>query len=130
MVGLRGAVRPGDLDGVVRRAQGAVRRALGQLQRVEDDDRGAAPRRLLAGVLDELQARRLGPADRVRRVRGLVLDRVLDEGAAADAAVDALGAALLELLLLAAVPPPLQLLAPPRALDLLQFVDELAHAAP
>mmetsp|Transcript_24030 Transcript_24030/g.62975 ORF Transcript_24030/g.62975 Transcript_24030/m.62975 type:complete len:353 (+) Transcript_24030:1919-2977(+) len=55
---------------------------------------------------------------------------MLHKRTAADAPVDALGAALLDLLLLAAVPPPLQLLAPPRALDLLQFVDELAHAAP
>mmetsp|Transcript_12854 Transcript_12854/g.34057 ORF Transcript_12854/g.34057 Transcript_12854/m.34057 type:complete len:455 (+) Transcript_12854:717-2081(+) len=100
-------IRLRHLDGIIGSTQGAVRRALGQLQRIEDDDRGAAPRRLLAGVLDELPARRLGPSNGVRRVHGLVLDRVLDEGAAADAPVDALGAALLDLLLLAAVPPSL-----------------------
>ena len=43
-------IRLRHLDGIIGSTQGAVRRALGQLQTIKYDDRGAAPRRLLAGV--------------------------------------------------------------------------------
>ena len=115
----------------VRRPQRAVRGGLGDLEAREDDDRRPAVRRRLGRVVRDGLARLLAAAPRVRGRRRLVLDPVLDERAAADAAVDALGAAPLALLhlLLLAFPALVQRLPPLGPLDLLEGLAERLDAA-